>query len=124
MPAPQFIDLVDYSKLQLQKMQLQQLEAVEYKPCFALLAVLKGPSSLTAPGVLKFTDHPVIETISDNYVKGISPVPAMTIHSSLTYAEKHLSDDRDAVAETLEAAASEFVDFEIAESSVHSWLYA
>ena len=49
-------------------------------PCLAVLAVLDGPSGLAPPGILRPAGEPV-EVVTDNQLKGVSEVPALTVHA-------------------------------------------
>ena len=53
----------------------------EYDEMLAILCVLDGPSAVPEPGGLQLTDDPVLSFVADNHLKGISPVPALTIHA-------------------------------------------
>ena len=48
---------------------------------------LAKPSNIPKPGGLKM-DHDILSWICDNQIKGISSVPALTIHTTSNYAEK------------------------------------
>ena len=78
MPVPQILELFQRSKFELESKVMNQLEAVQYTRCLALLGILDKPSVLSDPGTLT---HPVpdVDWISDNQVKGISEVPACTV---------------------------------------------
>ena len=53
----------------------------DYDEMVALLCVLDRPSAVPAPGGLQLTDDPVLSFVADNHMKGISPVPALTVHA-------------------------------------------
>lgn len=53
----------------------------DYDEMLAILCVLDRPSAVQAPGGAQLIDHPVLSFIADNQRKGISPVPALTIHA-------------------------------------------
>jgi predicted NAD/FAD-dependent oxidoreductase len=52
----------------------------DYDEMVALLCVLDRPSAVPAPGGLQLPDDPVLSFVADNHMKGISPVPAITVH--------------------------------------------
>lgn len=123
-PMPQAIALINSSQLNVDPSQLEDLVRISYKPTIALLAVLKSSSTMQSPGILQFDEHPVLSTITDNQVKGISDVPAITLHSSHVFAEEHLETMTDATAEAMLSAASEYIQFEVDEWKLHRWRYA
>lgn len=100
------------------------LEAITYEPCFAVMAILDGPSQLPAPGVLQLHAEP-IAWIGDNQRKGVSPeVPAVTIHTGPQFSREHLEDDMDAVARLVLGAAREWLGAKIVSYQVHRWRYS
>lgn len=123
-PMPQAIALIKASLLEVDSDQLEELERISYKPTIALLGVLKSSSTMQPHGILQFDDHPVLSTITDNQVKGISDVPAITLHSSHAFAEEHLETMTDGTAEAMLAAAREYIQFEVNEWKLHRWRYA
>ncbi len=53
----------------------------DYDEMQALLCVLDRPSLVPAPGGAQLTDDPVLSFVGDNQQKGISAVPALTVHA-------------------------------------------
>ncbi len=51
-----------------------------YDPMLAVLCVLDRPSAVPAPGGVQLADDPVFSFVGDNQAKGISPLPALTLH--------------------------------------------
>ena len=52
----------------------------DYDEMLALLCVLDRPSAVPSPGGLQLTDDPLLSFVGDNQQKGISSVPALTVH--------------------------------------------
>ena len=88
LPVPQMLELFQRSHFELESKVMEKLESVRYTRCLALLGILDGPSSLKYPGTIT---HPVpeVDWISDNKVKGISDIPACTIHAGNEYSNKY-----------------------------------
>jgi predicted NAD/FAD-dependent oxidoreductase len=121
-PVPQSLALLDLG--QLDPGARAVLEEIRYDPCFAVLAVLEGPSRIPAPGGMKFSDGP-IQWMADNRQKGVSPGPtAITIHASASFSRDHLEADRESVSSALLAAASPWLGSAVADVQVHRWLYS
>jgi predicted NAD/FAD-dependent oxidoreductase len=121
-PVPQSLALLDLGRLDPGAQSV--LTEVRYDPCFAVLAVLEGPSRIPAPGGMKFPDGP-IQWMADNRQKGVSPGPtAITIHASAAFSREHLEADREWVSNALLAAASPWLGSAVAEVQVHRWLYS
>ena len=58
-PVPQTLDLLDAGETLLPEWQRQRMAGVKYDKCFAVMAILKEPSALPAPGYLKPIHGPV-----------------------------------------------------------------
>lgn len=80
-PVPQTIALLENGGVGLESNDVGMLNAIDYDPCLAFMAVLDGPSGLVEPGAVDPVDGP-IDWMADNFLKGISAVPAVTIHAT------------------------------------------
>jgi len=105
----------------------RQLATVGYDPCFALLLMLDRPSLVPAPGAIQFADGPVA-WIADNQQKGVSPVPALTVHASGAFSRRHFDDPPDDVAARLVDLVRPWIDGDpatvVVERSLHRWKFA
>jgi renalase len=100
------------------------LQAITFKPSFAVMLRLDRPSTVPVPGAVQLNGEP-ISWISDNQQKGISDVPAVTIHAGAQFTREHYDDDREAVAAKLIAAARPYLgDAEIQETQIHRWKFS
>jgi renalase len=88
------------------------------------MAVLDGPTAIPLPGATAFDDGP-IGWISDNLQKGVSKIPAVTIHGSGTFSAEHYEKDKMQTGQTLiDAAAPYLGDAKVTEYQVHGWRYS
>ena len=122
-PVPQSLALLDAGGVVLEASKREQLEAVEYEPCMAVMAVLNGESNIPQPGFLRFDSGP-ITWIADNKAKGISAVSAVTIHVAPAFSLEHWDDDRQKVGQHLLEVAAPWLGSDVAEFQVHAWRYA
>jgi renalase len=124
-PVPQSLDVVDGGGFPLPPALRRRLEAVEYDPCFAVLAILGGPTTLPDPGALRLDGDP-LSWIADNRRKGISPdIHAVTIHAGPAFSRSHLRAEREDIARAmLDAARPWLGDAPVDEVQVHRWLYS
>ncbi len=100
------------------------LSAVDYDPCFALLAALDGPSLIPPPGYARPESGP-IEWIADNAMKGVCEGRgALTIHARAEFTRQHLESPKEEVAQQLLQAAAPYLDSSIVEWQLHRWLYS
>jgi renalase len=108
----------------------QQLEAVAYDPCFTLMLVLDRPSLVPEPGGIQFAPDAAgpIAWLADNRQKGISAVPALTVHATGAFSQAHFDAPADTVAALLLDAARPWIDGDTAtavvEQSLHRWKFA
>jgi predicted NAD/FAD-dependent oxidoreductase len=65
-----------------------------------------------------------IAWISDNQQKGVSILPAITIHGSGAFSAKYFDDDRNQAAEKLIEAAKPYLGSNVVEFQVHGWRYS
>ena len=116
-PVPQSLALLAAGGVALEASMREQLEAVEYEPCMAVMAVLNGESNLPQPGFLRFDSGP-IGWIADNQVS------AVTIHAAPAFSLEHQDDDRQEIGQHLLEVAAPWLGAETAEFQVHAWRYA
>jgi hypothetical protein len=122
-PVPQSLALLDAGGVVLEASMREQLEAVEYEPCLAVMALLNGESNIPQPGFLRF-DSGHVSWIADNQAKGISAVSAVTIHATPVYSSTHWDDDRQKIGQHLLDVAVPWLGVEATEFQVHAWRYA
>ena len=110
-PVPQALATMAFGGL-LPGIELaQQLTGIHYKPTIAVMvAPAVAPTGLADHGGSQHNDdpnHPDLAFVADNQAKGISPVPAVTIHlSNATSAELWSSPDEVVLERALTAAAT------------------
>ncbi|MEO0492371.1 MAG: FAD-dependent oxidoreductase [Actinomycetota bacterium] len=110
-PVPQALATMAFGGL-LPPIELaQQLSGIHYKPTIAVMvAPSVAPTGLAAHGGSQHNDdpdHPDLAFVTDNQAKGISPVPAVTIHlANETSAELWSASDDEVLARALQAAAT------------------
>jgi len=122
-PVPQSLALLDAGGVALSDADRHTLEALTYDRCLAVLAVLDAPSGLAAPGALRPASEP-IDWLADNHLKGISAVPALTVHAAAAFSLAHWGDtDADVCAALLAAAPLPLVA-SVVEADVQRWRYA
>jgi renalase len=122
-PVPQALDLLTAGAVRLSTADTEKLRAIRYEPCLAVLAPLYGPSGLAEPGAVDPTDGP-IDWMADNHLKGVSAVPAITIHATAGFSRTHWeTSDEIAIAELIRAAGlgSEPIEDLV---QVHRWRFA
>jgi predicted NAD/FAD-dependent oxidoreductase len=103
-PVPQTLALLAAGAVGLSTGDIQALQAIAYEPCLAVLAALDGASGLDGPGAVTPSTGP-IAWMADNGLKGVSAVPAITIHATADFSRSHLEAGDEVVADELLQAA-------------------
>jgi renalase len=127
MPVPQALELATSGDYELPASTRQQLEAVSYGPCLALMALLDGSANVPAPGGMQIKGEP-LDWIGDNQRKGISDLPAITIHAGPEWSRAHFEDDEAEIGRQLISFASDRLGVDlsslITETSLARWRYS
>ncbi|MEN9505949.1 MAG: hypothetical protein RI958_1875 [Actinomycetota bacterium] len=117
-PLPQTASLL-FSEVDLP----EQLWRTPYDMTLALLAVLDRPSAVADPGGLQ--GEPNFTFVADNQAKGVSAVPALTLHADPRWSEDHWDDDHDdAHAALLELARPYVAGAQVLTSQLKRWRFA
>ena len=121
--VPQSIDLIDGGAIALSNNHRRRLEQIEYDACIAVMAVLDGPSMIPAPGAVA-PQNGILDWISDNQQKGVSGVPAVTLHASAAFSAEHVDAPREVVGKRIIEAAQPWIQATVIDYQVHGWRYS
>lgn len=122
-PVPQVIDLFQNSKIVFSEKDKSVLATVEYEPCIAVMAVLKKPTDIISGGII--LENQPVAWIADNYQKGITQIPTVTIHASSAYSAARFDDNLQEIAEELLASVKQYVEPENIDSfQTHRWRFS
>lgn len=124
-PAPQAATLLQDSKIPLNEAGEHAFAAIIYQPCLAIVVLLKEPSRIPAPGLVKFEEGD-FATVTDNQQKGIAPEqPTVTIHASPEFSLANLESDLMEAGQKLLDQLTDWIPAEsIVEYQVHRWRYS
>ena len=122
-PVPQTLELLKAGGITMTDNVRQQLEAIEYEPCIAVMAALSNETEIPQNGALPITHGP-IAWIGDNQAKGVSNEPAITIHASAAFSQEHWHRDRLTVGRELLDSAEQLLGAAVVDYQVHGWLYS
>ena len=127
MPVPQALELATSGDYRLPAGARRHLQAVSYGPCLALMVLLDGPADVPGPGGMQIKGEP-LDWIGDNQRKGISDLPAITIHAGPEWSSTHFEDDEADVQRYLLSFAVNLLDTDLStrvvESSLARWRYS
>jgi predicted NAD/FAD-dependent oxidoreductase len=104
---------------------VEELRAVEFDPCFALMVHGAGDSRVPEPGYVRPEQGP-IDWIADNRRKGVSGGggSALTIHASGEFSRRRFDAPQDEVARELLAAAEPWIGGSVEDWQIHRWKFA
>ncbi|MCO8129349.1 FAD-dependent oxidoreductase [Acidimicrobiia bacterium EGI L10123] len=122
-PVPQALALLAAGHVVLSAGDAQALQAIRYEPCLAVLAALDGPSGLGGPGAVSPAEGS-IDWMADNSRKGVSTVPAVTIHATAEFSRSHLESSDEIVIEELVRAAELRAKPIEGQAQVQRWRFA
>lgn len=123
-PAPQSMVLLAGSGVALPAEAADALNAIEYDPCIALLAMLPRQSKLPQPGGLRMPADEIL-WMADNHVKGISPdAYAVTIHAGPGFSRQFFDTDDEMLKIQLVGAAAKYTGAEMEAVLIHRWRHS
>ena len=131
-PVPQTLDLFAAGGLLAAEGGInsdvhRQLATVTYDPSFALMLALNRPTLVPPPGGIQFAGGP-ISWLADNQQKGISAVPALTVHASGAFSRQHFDDPPEQVAAAIIDLVRPWIDGDVSTAivgqSLHRWKFA
>jgi hypothetical protein len=95
----------------------------DYDRTLGLLALLDRASAVPPPGAVQGAAP--FQFVADNQQKGISDVPALTLHANSEWSRAHWDDDHDATRHALiELAAPYIGGAHVIESQLKRWRFA
>ena len=122
-PAPSALALVDYSGISLPHEARETLESIDYEPYIAVMALLDGPGEISEPGGIQIGGDPLF-WIADNRKKGISEVPAVTIHAGPEWSREQWETDDTKVVGLLLEEAKYYLGTGVKATAVYRWKYS
>lgn len=119
-PVPQSFALVANTDVELPN----DLLMTDYERTLGVLAVLDRESSVPAPGGLQNPDD-VFSWIGDNQQKGVSPVPAITLHANPSWSLENWDAPHEVSHQRLLDAARPYLgSAEVLASQFKKWRFA
>ena len=127
-PTPQSAAICATGNLGLSERTLEALASVGYDPAICVMLVLDSETQLPEPGAIQMAtfapDYPVA-FVADNYAKGVSTSPAITIHASTAWSREHFDADEELIAaQLIEHAAHWLGGAKVVDYQVKRWRYA
>lgn len=122
-PIPQVIDLFQNSAIDFSEKDKNVLATIEYTPCLAVVAVLKKPTNILSGGVI--LENQPVAWIADNFQKGITQIPSITLHASVAYSFARFDDNLQEIAKEMLASVSQYIEPENIDCfQIHRWRFS
>jgi renalase len=122
-PIPQVKELFAQSGILLSEKDKEVCNAIEYDPCFAVMVVLNQPTDIISGGII--LENQPVSWIADNFQKGITEVPSVTLHASAEFSRQHLESNPEEVAQMMLSSVNQWVIPEnVLTFQVHRWRYS
>jgi len=123
-PVPQALKLFDDSEVALKEADRRWLDGIEYQKTLTLMTILDGPSGLPEEGFIALEAREPVRIVVDNQIKGVSSIPALTVHSGPAFAEQHFEDSEEDWWPLMMNAVFPHLQSKIVETVCHRWRYA
>ena len=117
---PSALSLVNESGIPLPDDARHALQNISYDPCIAVMALLDAPGRVPEPGGVQIGGDPLF-WIADNQKKGLSGVPAVTIHAGPEFSREHMHSDGKKVADLLLEEAKDYLRTGVKATAVYRW---
>ncbi|WP_309912016.1 FAD-dependent oxidoreductase [Arcicella sp. BE51] len=122
-PIPQIRELLEQSSMLISSIDDTVLNAIKYQPCIAVIALLNKATSFESGGIM-MDNHP-IAWIADNFQKGISHKPTVTLHASHEFSKQNLEGDLNQIGKKMLESVQVFIPQSSIETfQVHRWRYS
>jgi hypothetical protein len=119
-PIPQSYSLIANTAIELPS----DLLMTDYERTLGVLAVLDRASAVPEPGGLQNPDG-VFSWVGDNQRKGLSPIPALTLHANPTWSLEHWDTPHDDAHAALLTAARDYIgEAQVIDSQFKRWRFA
>jgi predicted NAD/FAD-dependent oxidoreductase len=122
-PVPESLALLATDGIELTPDEVKPLTRMDYDPCLAVVAVLTRPSQIPPPGGL-WPGSARVYWMADNQQKGISPIPAVTIHATPEYSRERWDAESGVIISEMLAAAAPWLGSEVVAASLRRWRYS
>ncbi len=119
-PAPQALQLVRTAPIDLRA--IERLRQIRYAPCLVAMIEMDRPTGWE-DGHLVPGSGP-IAWMADDQAKGVSAVPAVTVHSTPHFAAEHIDQPVEAWLPLLVENARGFLPGAVLSTTGHRWRYA
>lgn len=120
-PAPQSLSLLEMFLTREEKSNLSQ---ISYRPCISLLIASNRELKIPEPGAFWPEAATGIEWICDNFKKGISEVPSMTVHLNAIASEKFLESEVEQIFAEFLPKIQQYIPGEIIYRARHCWRFS
>ena len=124
-PIPQALELLANSAMAVAPALQENLREVRYNRSIAGMFVLDRPSAIELPGGEQHSLPTAYSFVADNYLKGVSKIPAITMHMSNDWSVEHWDTSTAELEQAMRGHVKPLLgEATISEISLHKWRYA
>jgi len=122
-PVPQSLALLDRNQIFVEETAREQLNRVEYDHCLSLFGLLGSSSQRDHPGANLNQEEP-FQWIADHQRRGISALPAYTVHLSHTFSQQHWETPQQEIISQLSPEIMKKFGAPLKTIHLHRWKFA
>ncbi len=122
-PVPQSLELLTQSNIPLPTDIEAELKTIDYHPCIATMLLFEGVEPVLPYCGIWFQGEP-IAWACDNFRKGISPVPTVTVHAGPMFSAEHWQSPDETIVEAMLQPLKTWIRTPIKHLQVHRWRYS
>ena len=124
-PAPQSLELIEASAIQLNEKDQLELAKIQFGPCLCGIHEINGEFELPEPGAIQDFEQDIY-WIADNHAKGISDRVIVTTHADAKFSRQHYESSDDTIISHLEEALRPYLKdgATITNTQVKRWRYS
>jgi len=123
-PVPQSLTMLSAGNVTLNTDAADALLRIDYVPCLCVMLLLDRPAQLPAPGAIQRPGH-WLPWLADNQVKGVSPLPMLTLHADAEYSAAHFDAPEPEILEDFEPEWRQYApDARVVEAQIKRWRFS
>jgi len=122
-PVPQSLELLTQSNIPIPTDIEAELKTIDYHPCIATMLLFEGIEPALPYCGIWFQGEP-IAWACDNFRKGISPVPTVTVHAGPMFSAEHWQSPDETIVEAMLQPLKTWIRTPLKLSQVHRWRYS
>ena len=122
-PVPQSLELLAKSNIPIPPDSEAELKSIDYYSCITVMLLFEGDEPILPACGIWFQGEP-IAWACDNFRKGISPVPTLTIQAGPMFSTEHWQSSDETIVDAMLQPLNTWIHTPLKLSQVHRWRYS